>query len=89
MTKQNSSDVVKAFEDLKDQKVQQGQDGSLSEQIMDVFKAYPDTVFTQRQFADRLDKSNVFVNHVLRGLLDKGLITRVGSRRQYYYSLAK
>ena len=84
--------VVSAFEDLKGQTVPTGtvsSEGSVAATMTSVFKAYPDTVFTQRQFVERLGISNPFVNHQLHALMDKGVITRVGSARKYYYSLAK
>jgi hypothetical protein len=88
MTKQ--SETIKAFEDLKDQKVPEGakagQEGSYTAVVAKVFETYPDTVFTQRDFVDRLDISNPFVNHILHSLMKKGIVSRVGSSRKYYYS---
>jgi len=82
--------VVESFEDLKGQQVPTGAEmstGSNGALIVKIFQAYPDTVFTQRQFVDRLDISNPFVNHILHGLMKKGIVSRVGSPRKYYYSL--
>lgn len=84
--------VVEAFEDLKGQTVPEGttsQEGSIGALMTKVFQAYPDSVFVQRDFVDRLNISNPFANHQLHALMDKGVITRVGSARKYYYSLAK
>ena len=84
--------IVAAFEDLKDQKVPEGASssiGSVGATMITVFQAYPTTVFTQAQFVDKLKISNPFCNHQLHKLMAKGVITRVGSARKYYYSLAK
>jgi hypothetical protein len=84
--------IVEAFEELKNQKVPEGASssmGSVAATMMEVFEAYPTTVFTQAQFVEKLKISNPFCNHQLHNLMAKGAITRVGSARKYYYSLAK
>lgn len=86
-TKKN--DLIGQFEGLKDQKVPESSMGSVKATMVAVFEAYPDSVFTQRQFCERLNISNPFCNHMLHALMDAGIITRVGSARKYYYSLVK
>jgi len=91
-TKVAATGIVAAFEDLKDQKVPSGATssiGSVGATMMQVFEAYPTTVFTQSQFVEKLKISNPFANHQLHKLMAKGAIVRVGSARKYYYSLAK
>ena len=84
--------IIAAFEELKDQKVPVGASssiGSVAATMMEVFEAYPTTVFTQARFVEKLQISNPFCNHQLHKLMAKGVITRVGSARKYYYSKAK
>jgi hypothetical protein len=84
--------VVSAFEDLKGQQVPEGttsQEGSVGALMTQVFQAYPDSVFTQKDFVVKLNISNPFANHQLHALMDKGVIKRVGSARKYYYSLVQ
>lgn len=85
MTK--SQEIVKAFEGLKDRKVVES--NSTASIVLEVFKAYPTTAFVQKDFVDRLGKRNAHVNTILRGLVDKKVIVRTGSPRQYFYQLAK
>lgn len=86
MTIQKDS-VLDSFKDLKDQKVSKTSENSLSEIIMKVFKEYPNTSFTQRNFSEKLNKRTQHVNHVLTDLRKKDLIIREGSKKQYYFRL--
>ena len=55
--------------------------------MIEVFKAYPTTLFKQGDFAKRLNKRTQHIHHILTDLLKEKLILREGSRKQYYYKL--
>lgn len=83
----SGNEILESFKDLKDQKVVAANENSLSETIMKVFREYPTTSFTQRNFADKLAKRTQHINHVLTELRKKNLIIREGSAKQYYFRL--
>jgi hypothetical protein len=98
MTKTNSSEkptkgsIVEQFADLKDRKIPEGAEhaiGSTADLMLKVFQTYPTVPFTQADFVQKLNISNPFCNHQLHALMDKGLISRVGSRRKYWYTLVQ
>jgi len=83
----NDSEIINSFKELDGQKASVGD--STKSTVMAVFVAYPTTAFTQKDFATKLGKRTQFINHILRDLVGKGMIVRVGSPSQYFYMLDK
>lgn len=85
--KTTSKNIIESFKDLEKQKsvVQT----TLKDQMIDVFKSYPETFFTQRNFSERLNKRTQHINHILKELLKDQIILRSGSRKQYFYQYNK
>ena len=63
------------------------QTSTVREDLIKVFKEYPNTSFTQGNFSKVMNKRTQHINQVLKGLLEDGIIVRQGSRKQYYYKL--
>ena len=57
------------------------------ESMLNVFKEYKNKFFKQADFVKILDKSNPFINHCLHDLQKRGVISRQGTKRLYYYKL--
>jgi hypothetical protein len=86
--KTTSKKLIENFKDLENQTVKVGE-STLKDQMIDVFKSYPETFFTQRNFSERLNKRTQHINHILKELLKDQIILRSGSRKQYFYKLNK
>jgi len=83
---QKDNDLVSKFKDLENQVVRTTEN-SLKETMIKVFKEYPNTSFTQRNFSEKLGKRTQHINHVLTELRKQNIIVRVGSPKQYYFTL--
>jgi predicted transcriptional regulator len=84
MTKQN--EIIDSFKELDGQKAVAV--SSTKATMLEVFRAYATTSFTQKDFATKLGKRTQHINHILRDMVKEGLIIRVGSSSQYYYQLS-
>lgn len=87
----NSKDskVITAFEKLGRETVDAAVVSELHETIKGVFQQYPNQWFTQKDFVTVLSRQNGVINGHLRKLVDEAVIERTGSKRQYFYKLAK
>ena len=89
MTKQTSneqhSSLVEKFSNLGKTEVSEVQLGEVEENMKNVFLAYPTKYFVQKDFVQVLGKSNPRIHHGLMKLMKENVITRIGSKRQYFY----
>ena len=53
--------------------------------MVEVFKSQPTNYFRQIDFVKVLKRSNPFINHQLHKLVADGVITREGTKKQYFY----
>ena len=79
------SSLVEKFSDLGKTEITEVQLGQVEENIKAVFLAYPIKYFTQQDFVGVLGKSNPRIHHGLMKLMKDSVITRIGSKRQYFY----
>ena len=79
------SSLVEKFNDLGKTEISEVQLGQVEENIKSVFLAYPTKYFTQKDFVGVLGKSNPRIHHGLMKLMKENVITRIGSKRQYFY----
>lgn len=88
MTKQTNeqhSSLIEKFSDLGKTEISEIQLGEVEENMKNVFLAYPTKYFVQKDFCEVLGKSNPRINHGLHKLMKDNVITRIGSKRQYFY----
>jgi len=81
----DNNKIIDSFKSLEGQEIEVG--GSTKNMMLKVFNAYPTTYFTQKDFSVKLSKRTQMINTILRGLVGKEIIVRVGSPSQYYYIL--
>ena len=62
-------------------------DSELETTILDIFKEYPTKYITQPDLVKVLNKSNPFVNKILRRLVSNGKISRTKNGNKFYYKL--
>ena len=80
--------VIEAFASLGTTEVV-GATNDLYETMAEVFKSQPDRYFRQVDFVNVLKRGNPTINHQLHNLLDNGVISKEGTKRQYFYKLSK
>ena len=56
-------------------------------EMLKVFTAHPGKYFTQRMFVEGLERSNPYINKLLRRLVKAEKLKRVTRGRVHYYSL--
>ena len=63
------------------------EDNELEVTILTIFKTYPKQFFTQPQLVKGLNKSNPFINKLLRRLVENKKLTRIRQGNKFYYKL--
>lgn len=86
MNQKHSKELVEQFKDLgRDDVSAEEMLGEVEASIQQVFEAYKGKYFLQADFVTALNKSNARINKALHRLMEKGIITRQGSRKKFYY----
>ncbi len=65
------------------------EDNELEVTILTIFQTYPKQFFTQPQLVKGLDRSNPFINKILRRLVEKKKLNRVRQGNKFYYNLSQ
>lgn len=84
--KTTSNDQTKQFENLGTEEIS-NVGSETKESMIQIFKSYPNKFFTQKDFVKGLNKSNPYVNKILRMLVEEKVIMKSKSNGRYYYRL--
>ena len=53
--------------------------------VLAVFVKYPDKFFTQKDFVETMNKSNPWINKILRKLTEAKIVSRSRNGNKFYY----
>ena len=57
--------------------------------VLAVFVKYPDKYFTQKDFVETMNKSNPWINKILRRLTESKIVSRSRNGNKFYYIKAQ
>jgi len=84
----STNNVVQAFDKVGTTDIV-AMDSEVKVTMVSIFKQYPSKYFTQKDFVKGINRSNPYVNKVLRSLVEEKVITRSKGNGKYHYRLAK
>jgi predicted transcriptional regulator len=87
-SKKSTSTAVERFADLGVTEISVDISEN-TEKVLAVFVKYPTKFFTQKNFVEGLNKSNPWINKILRRLTDAKIITRSRNGNKFYYTKAQ
>jgi len=82
----NSKVIPEAFSNLGVEEISNVGSETFDSMIQ-IFKSYPNKFFTQKDFVKGLNKSNPYVNKILRKLVENKVILKSKGNGRYYYRL--